>query len=333
MATIKEQEDLMATLKFTPRTYKISMWGYGGEKIMGTVDRKVYDYFRHRRLDLSDYAWNYDYAEEQNIPEEFQPFPPGSWYEGDNIAHINGVSRDAGTLQIEDENGNTVLERSLDACDGGDDSPELCCDDEIWIDSQPPGTVVFLGSSNEKGTFFEGEIDLKAPFDIEKLCLHYEEFDGEDIIGYVTYDGEDIDNNGGSTDGKSSDFAFYIAGSQAATGKWEYYKDHDSIEYPTTEWFPKKVTPVYVGNYEIETTGKKSYKYQALWTGSRWVSAWISEDEYETAEELKIKQWRGIPFDPDAVEEWDPAAELDKIIVEHKEVLEEIKADPRGWPF
>ena len=24
-------EELVAVLKFTPRTYKISMWGYGGE--------------------------------------------------------------------------------------------------------------------------------------------------------------------------------------------------------------------------------------------------------------------------------------------------------------
>jgi hypothetical protein len=64
---------------------------------------------------------------------------------------------------------------------------------------------VFVGSSNEKGTFFEGNIELRAPFDITKLELHYDEFDGEDIVTSVVYDGEDIDNWGGSTDGKSSD--------------------------------------------------------------------------------------------------------------------------------
>ena len=70
MATQEEQQQLIDTLKFTPRTYRISMWGYGGERVMGTVDPKIYDYFRHRRLDLSDYAWNSDYAEENNIPED-----------------------------------------------------------------------------------------------------------------------------------------------------------------------------------------------------------------------------------------------------------------------
>ena len=33
MATQEEQQKLIDTLKFTPRTYKIQMWGYGGEKI------------------------------------------------------------------------------------------------------------------------------------------------------------------------------------------------------------------------------------------------------------------------------------------------------------
>jgi hypothetical protein len=51
---------------------------------------------------------------------DMMPFPPGSWYECDDMGHINGVSRDAGTIQIEDENGDTVLERSLDSIDGTD---------------------------------------------------------------------------------------------------------------------------------------------------------------------------------------------------------------------
>ena len=40
MATTDEHEKLIAHLKFTPRTYKIQLWGYGGEYVMGTVDRK-----------------------------------------------------------------------------------------------------------------------------------------------------------------------------------------------------------------------------------------------------------------------------------------------------
>jgi hypothetical protein len=298
MATLEEKEELLQILKWTPRTYKISMWGYGGEKTMGTVDRKIYDYFRQRRLDLSDFAWDSDYADENEIPEDMWPFPPGSWYECDNMAHAHGVSRNAGTLQIEDENGNVVYERSLEDCDGGsDDSPELSCGDEVWIDEKPAGTVVFIGSSNEKGTFFEADLPLTMPFDITKLTLNYDEIDGEELVNSVYYDGEDIDNWGGNTDGKSSDFGMYIAHSQKDTGKWEKYTTMDDIEYPMTGWFPKKVNPVRDGNYMIKTTGKNSYAHQAKWTGSRWISAW-SDDTPET-EEIKIKEWQGLSIDPD----------------------------------
>jgi hypothetical protein len=204
-----EQQKLIEVLKFTPRTYKISMWGYGGEKVMGTVDRAVWDYCMEHQVDLSEIAWgDEDTAqEEMGLDLDMLPFPPGSWYECDSMGHISGVSRDAGTLQIEDENGETVFEKSFDDIGGGgtDNDPDWCCDDEVWIGSRAKGEVVFVGSSNEKGTFFEGEIELRAPFDITKLELHYDEFDGEEIITSVVYDGEDIDNWGGSTDGKSSD--------------------------------------------------------------------------------------------------------------------------------
>jgi hypothetical protein len=301
MATLEEKEALLQVLKFTPRTYKISMWGYGGEKVMGTVDRKIYDYFKHRRLDLSDYAWDSDYADENEIPEEMQPFPPGSWYECDNMAHAHGVSRNAGTLQIEDENGEVIYERSLEDLDGGsDDSPEWSCGDEAWIDEKPAGTVVFIGNSNEKGTFFESDLPLTMPFDITKLTLNYDEIDGEELVNGVEYDGETIDNWGGNTDGKSSDFGFYISHSQKDTGNWEKYCNMDDIEYEMTEWFPKKVKPVREGNYMVKTTGKNSYTYQAKWTGSRWISSW--QDDTPETEEIKIKEWQGLAKDPDEVQ-------------------------------
>jgi len=288
---LAEQEKLVELLKFTPRTYKIYMWGYGGEKVMGTVDREIYDYFRSRRLDLSDYAWNSDYAEDHNIPEEMQPFPPGSWYECDGMAHVNGVSRNAGTLQIEDEEGNTIFEKSFDDLSGDpeDNSPEFDCFDEAWIGQKEPGTVVFLGCSNEKGTFFEGDIELQEPFDISKLKLISEEVDGEEIINTVIYDEEDIDNYGGSTDGKSSDFGFYLV---KDSNSWDKYTNMDDIEYPMTDWFPKKTTPVREGLYKVKLAGKNAWETQARWTGEKWIGAWNDD-------EVKIKEWQGLAVNPD----------------------------------
>ncbi len=120
----------------------------------------------------------------------------------------------------------------------------------------------------------------------------------------------------------------------------------DDITYPMTDWFPKKIKPAHEGVYEIKTPGKGGYQHQAKWTGSRWISSW-SEDNSDT-EDLKIKEWRGIAVDPDAIE-WDPVIELDKIIADSADVAEEelVKAldelkqeiestdnKPKGsWPF
>jgi hypothetical protein len=287
---LAEQQKLIEVLKFTPRTYTIQIWGYGGEYVMGTVDRKIYDYFKQRRLSVSDYAWDSDYAEENDIPEDMEPFPPGSWYECDDMGHVSGVDRNAGTLQICDENGNTVYEISLEDIDGySDGSPEISGGDEVWIDSKDPGTIVFVGVSNEKGTFFEGEIELTQPFDSSKLCISYDEIDGNEIVSMVTYDSDDIDNNGGSSNGKSSNFGFYVAGSQK-DGKWERYKDMDDIVYELTEWFPSTVNPVRDGKYEAEI--ETGHTYQVLWTGDNWVNEWNNE-------QVVVKQWRGIAENPD----------------------------------
>jgi len=289
-----EHDQLLEVLKFTPCTYKIQMWGYGGEYVMGTVDRKIYDYFKARRLNLMDFAWGSDYAEDHNIPEEMWPFPPGSWYECDDMGHVSGVDKQAGTLQILDQTDATVYERSLEDIDGySDDSPEWGGGEEIWVDEKPVGTVVFVGTSNEKGTFFDGEIELTQPFDITKLQLQYDDIDGNEIISGVTYDGEEIDNFGQSTSGKSSDFGFYIAGSNKHDGNgYERYKDMDDIKYVLTEWFPAKIKPVRLGLYNTKT--KDGYTYQSRWSGAWWEQTWG-----DPPKEVKIKEWQGIAYDPD----------------------------------
>ena len=315
MTTKKDKEKLIQVLKFTPRTYKISLWGYGGEYLMGTVDRKIYDYFRQRRLDLSDYAWDSDYADEHNVPEDMQPFYPGQWHDCDDMGHCWGVDRSAGTLQVTDENGNVVYEKSLDDISGfGVDEenpeasePEWTCGDEIWIDMKDPGTVVFVGISSEKGTFFEGDIELKMPFNPGKITLTYDEIDGNEIITGAQYDGVDIDNFGGDTSGKSSDFGFYIAGSNKQDGKgYEKYRNMDDINYTLTDWFPRKVKPVRLGEYEVETSD--GYTYRAVYNGTDWFKPWNQE------ESVKIKQWRGIAYDPD---EQFLRDELDRIYKEY----------------
>ncbi|CAB4138174.1 hypothetical protein UFOVP328_367 [uncultured Caudovirales phage] len=326
MATKAEKQQLIDTLKFTPRTYRISMWGYGGEKVMGTVDPKAWDYCLKHRVDLVDMAWgDYDeIVEEQGLDPDMLPFTPGSWYECDSMAHVSGVSRSSGTLQIEDETGKTIYEKHFDDITGGgcDGEPDWCCNDEVWIGQRKKGEVVFVGSSNEKGTFFEGKIELKAPFNIEKLELHYDEVDGEEIINSVYYDGEEIENWGGSTDGKSSDMDMVrviddngnweryavpdedeqphetgtdnpidFPESACTSEEWDPAEELQKIELPTTDWFPKDIKPVHKGEYECEfviVTWPWPAVRMCEWTGRTW-------KETSTGDKVKGEfRWRGL---------------------------------------
>lgn len=303
MATQDEQQKLIDTLKFTPRKYTVQMWGYGGEKVMGTVGQESWDYCMANQVDLSDIAWDSDAAEEMGLDPDKLPFYPGSWYECDSMGHVSGVSRDAGTIQVCDENGDVVFEKALEDCDGCDDSPELCCNDEVWIGSRNKGEIVFVGSSNEKGTFFEGEIELTAPFEIEKLQLHYDEFDGEDIVNGLYYNDEEIDNFGGSTDGKSSDFNMVRLIDDA--GNFERYepgeKDWGHPEHGTSpsDWEKspkfdfKKHKPVHVGYYNCVWSHFGTTYGSAYWNGTE-----FGEWEYGHFKPISgVQTWQGYNWD------------------------------------
>ena len=309
MATNEEKQKLIEILKFTPRTYKISMWGYGGEKVMGTVEREVWDYCMKNQVDLSEIAWSDEETvqDEMGLDVNLLPFLPGSWYDCDDMAHTNGVGRDAGTLQIEDENGNVVYERRIEEVKAWQsrplDAPEFSCNDKACIGSKPAGTVVFIGSSNEKGTFFEGKIELKMPFDITKLVLGYDEVDGEELINSVEYNGEDIDNFGGSTDGKSSDFGMYLV---KDSNSWETYSPEEKDwEHPPHGSSPSsweksetfkfsKVKPTLPGYYSCTWKHFGTTYGSAYWDGEQF-GGW----EYGKFNPItgKIVNWGGYNWD------------------------------------
>jgi hypothetical protein len=310
MATKEEKQELMEILKFTPRTYKVYIWGYGGEKVMGTVDREVWDYCMENQVDLSEIAWSDEdtVQDEMGLDVDKLPFPPGSWYECDNMAHTSGASRNAGTLQIDDENGNTIFQKSLDSITGyedddGNPEPDWSCNDEAWIGEKPSGTIVFIGTSNEKGTFFEGEIELKMPFDIRKLTLGYDEIDGEELVNSVTYDDEDIDNFGGSTDGKSSDFGMYLV---KDSNSWETYSPEEKdwghpphgsspSTWEKSETFKfSKVKPTIPGYYSCTWKHFGTTYGSAYWDGTQ-----FGEWEYGKFNPItgEIVTWSGYNWD------------------------------------
>ena len=207
MATEDQKEELMQTLKFTPREYRLEMSGYGGEVVIGTVEPEVYEYFVENDIDLEEYA--YDWENEAGVPDDKQPFEPGGWHECDDIAHENGVEMYSSCwVTVYDENGEQVWEHNLDTSDLDADGIEVECFGEEYVNHHE-GKVVFYGQNFEKGLFFGGQFELTAPFDPTKLKFLTDDIDGWEICNYVSYAGEDIDSYDYDTVGKSSTYEFF----------------------------------------------------------------------------------------------------------------------------
>ena len=220
MATKKEKQELVEILKFTPVTYSVQVSGYGGEIVMGKVDRKIVDYFEENGIDLEQYASSWgepgdeDYIE---VPEDMQPFSQGSWYDCDNIEHCSGAEFGGAWITVYDENGDEVWQAELNH-----DLEELGCEIDCFCsedieDYTDKDTAVFVGQNFEKGTFFDARLELRAPFDPAKFKFTYSDIANWSILNVVEYDGEELDGNDGySTTGKSSSYEFFTSDEEPA---------------------------------------------------------------------------------------------------------------------
>jgi hypothetical protein len=79
-------------------------------------------------------------------------------------------------------------------------------------------------------------------------------------------------------------------------------------ELERTEWYDPSVNPERVGRYEVETAAWP-YPQYSNWDGKKW-GRWEGDDAV-------ITRWRGL-VEEYSEEEWDPVAELDKIVDETK---------------
>ena len=215
MATKKQKEELMQTLKFTPRDYKIEIGAYGGEIYFGKVDRKIYDFFKEHKIDIEEYASDWDDEKWEFVPEDLRPFEPGNAYDCDNLAHNSGATfARTNTVEVYDENGDKVWECVLTTEALEAEGVTVECSEETYISEQPEGTVVFYGAQGEKGLLFGNDFPLKAPFDPKNLTITYGDFDGWEMVISVLYNGEDIDNYNLDTSGKWGEAKWIIVGDE-----------------------------------------------------------------------------------------------------------------------
>lgn len=171
------------------RKYKVSIQGYGTEIAIGSVTQEQKEILSNPDKDLLEI-----------VCEDLDEY--GGWHEVDDQFHRWGASGRY-VIEIDDEEGNTVL--SIDSDDIGE-YEGLIHYEECEIDESKD---LLMCVAFEKGSFFEGDFETEEEFDISKLRIRIDEEIGipgyfyGDIVAGVFYDDEEVDNYGGSTDGKS----------------------------------------------------------------------------------------------------------------------------------
>jgi len=265
---------------------RIALSGYGGECYMGEVKRDSYEFYKKHEInieqistDWSEELWNF-------IPEEYLIFPPGSPYECSNLGHQSGATMDGGsTITVKDQDGNNIWESDLDLNSLTKKGLGLDLCDDASLDTLDDSVVVFWGGQGEKGRFFDGEIEINAPFDPKKLTISYSNLDGWLISSGVEYDGEEVDgSNGYDSTGKWVEHKFIITGDEEVyegldrDEVGELFGDEDipnGSDNSPQDWEKsheiKKGNPIRVGwyacNFLFGTT------YGALyWNGQEWQS-------------------------------------------------------------
>ncbi len=317
MATLEQKQELIDTLKFTPQTVNIQIYAYGGECYMGKVDRKIYEYFKEHKIDLDQYATDWDGIFDF-VPDDMRPFPPGSPYECDGLCHASGPEvSNTNQITITDEDNKTIWECEFGINELEDQGVEVEEWETVNINDEPEGTVVFWGGQGEKGTCFGSSFELRAPFDPKKLKISYSNCDGWWICNGVSYDEEDLDNDDLSTTGKWGENKWVIVGDEEVyegverdedgelptiqeleedSEEWNPAEELDKIwDDQKTEWFPKSEKPTVKGQYEvvIDAEWPNGGIAMAEWTGRGWK---------QDGKKVVIKEWRGLKFNPNEVE-------------------------------
>ncbi len=322
MATLEQKQELIDVLKFTPMKVQMVIQGYGGEAYAGRVDRQIYEYFKSRKLDISEYASDWDNS--MKVPDNMQPFPAGSAYDCDGMFHASGAElTDMNSITIYDEKGDVIWEHNMDWSSLEDDGVVVEECDNVDFDDLEQGEVVFWGGQGEKGCFFDCEFILTQPFDPSKLKIMFDSCDGWQIVNFVEYDNEELDGSGGySTTGKWAEAKWVLGGdeevyepaefdsaaedvpvlegeemwAQEAIDNWDPTKELDKIwEDQKTDWFDKDINPEHKGQYEVA--------YDAVWPNSGMGMAdWTGRNWKQDGKKITILKWRGLKFNPNEVQ-------------------------------
>ena len=233
MATTEEKTELVEQIK-GPRFYNILLNGYGGESAYMTISKEAHDFWQpvceeHSDYDLSTYM-NSD-GEEEDEYDNIESVPPEAqflhdtdedsykrpWYESHTeFEHSYGVEWGSAYIVVDEVDSNDYGANHVATVIDGENLSDMLTklDEESDYELEPvdmqeaydvPKGTEYIAQlySSEKGTFFDGVIETTGDFDPKKLKVYTLEYlNGEDTVTSIEYNGVEVDNAGGDTNGK-----------------------------------------------------------------------------------------------------------------------------------
>ena len=210
------------------RIFRIEAGRYGGETVIGKVDKEFVDYFLEvdEESDLIEHVTSYDWDDGQ--PDENAPIPKEDYYmwECDDIEHINSAYADSGffvteVTGLDSKHDYSETETPLEAvmCLYGREAYSMGTlpdDEDIKDDDNYVPTLAF--HSGEKGGFGCWFVETDGePFDKYKFTYGIIETDMGEFIDSVWYDKKELecDYDYNDTTGKG-----YYAGVGYMNTKW-----------------------------------------------------------------------------------------------------------------
>ena len=221
--TTEENKELVDTIK-GPRFYRISIGGYGGEAEYIKLTKAQYEFWNnhieeHGDMDVVNYCVSaedrdFDFEDLEELPEEMEFLYnkeddySSPWYEAPtSISHQWGCDFNNAPPSIDEVDSDDYNASNVKEIVYNEDLSEYCetndVDIKMDVEQVEDADYVLQFWSAEKGGFFDGVIETVGPFDPKKLKITtYEYPNGDDTLGTIEYDGVEVDNGGGDTNGK-----------------------------------------------------------------------------------------------------------------------------------
>ena len=222
MATETEKQQVIDKLS-GPRYYRITVNGYGGESSYMSVSKEAHDFWKNvSENDLIEYMLNAsdddcEFEDVSEIPPEADFLRDDTgyvwpWYEAPGeFEHSHGVCISNAWINVEEVSNLEYNSQAIKDIIEGKDLQELIGEydtnsnmvESDSVDAPKDAEYIAQIYSSEKGTFFEGTLLTYGEFNPAKMKIFTTEYlNGEDTITSIEYDGQEVENFGGDTNGK-----------------------------------------------------------------------------------------------------------------------------------